>query len=89
MSDTTDRTENQDLVTEEDDKVAKEKYLANPDQCPYCASTNTDITDYDLDERPLQKDMYERLIECGECHNEWKETIKIEVVDVDLLGRLA
>lgn len=71
------------MNTESDKQKRREKYLADPTRCPYCDCTNIAVTDSGLNEDmgPLDRD--ERLVECGECHNEWRETVKKVVVEID------
>ena len=88
MSDTTDRTENQDIQREEDLKAAQEKYLADSEHCPYCgnewifdASEEQDMVESIGVDLLGGKDI-DLLMECGGCENQWRNVYRTKLHDI-------
>jgi len=55
-----------------EEKTIEEKYLENPDVCPYCGSNELRTGETSFDYQSAY-----RLVSCRKCQREWNETFTL------------
>lgn len=62
----------------------KEKYLGNPDFCPYCGDTRFEVSDWS--NRMDAGEQAEVQVKCMACGKGWVDTIMLnDLEDVDII----